>query len=171
MGASVSTQDTPENRWMVFVVSAITQFNARAILEIQSAFDKDSIVISDKTGQYLGTLTGMAVKIPTKLLAPGVGIDAAAGAVAEKAVGGAWDKYQQSKRYKSAKMIQRWLPGMYFRWVLDFINVRQSRNIFFNSTSTPKNKPTNSTLLRTMTPHVNFFAFVFWRKFNPIPTS
>ena len=114
MGASASTQDTPENRWMVFVVSAITQFNARAILEIQSAFDKDSIVISDKTGQYLGTLTGMAVKIPTKLLAPGVGIDAAAGAVAEKAASGAWDKYQKSKRYKSAKMIQRWLPGMYF---------------------------------------------------------
>ena len=114
MGASASTQDTPENRWMVFVVSAITQFNARAILEIQSAFDKDSIVISDKTGQYLGTLTGMAVKIPTKLLAPGVGIDAAAGAVAEKGASGAWDKYQKSKRYKSAKMIQKWLPGMYF---------------------------------------------------------
>ena len=113
MGASASTQDTPENRWMVFVVSAITQFNARAILEIQSAFDKDSIVISDKTGQYLGTLTGMAVKIPTKLLAPGVGIDTAAGAVAEKGASGAWDKYQRSKRYKSAKMIQRWLPGMY----------------------------------------------------------
>ena len=113
MGASASTQDTPENRWMVFVVSAITQFNARAILEIQSAFDKDSIVISDKTGQYLGTLTGMAVKIPTKLLAPGIGIDAAAGAAAEKGASGAWDKYQRSKRYKSAKSIQRWLPGMY----------------------------------------------------------
>ena len=43
-----------------------------------------------------------------------VGIDAAAGAVAEKGASGAWDKYQKSKRYKSAKMIQRWLPGMYF---------------------------------------------------------
>ena len=43
-----------------------------------------------------------------------VGIDAAAGAVAEKGASGAWDKYQKSKRYKSAKMIQQWLPGMYF---------------------------------------------------------
>ena len=110
---------------MIFVVSAITQFNARAILEIQSAFDKDSIVISNKTGQYLGTLTGMAIKIPTKLLAPGVGegIGAAAGPVADKVVGGVWDRYQRSKRYKSAKLIQRWLPGMYFivRWVVEFL--------------------------------------------------
>ena len=127
MSASALTQDTPENRWMKFVVSATTQFIAQAILEIQSAFDKDSIVINDKTGQYLGTLTGIAVKIPIKLLLPpGVGqvIGEAAGTVADKVVGGSSqhviDKYKRSKRYKSAKRIQRWLPGMYLNvsWLL-----------------------------------------------------
>ena len=39
-----------------------------------------------------------------------VGIDAAAGAVAENAVGGVWDKYQWSKRYQSAKMLNLKFP-------------------------------------------------------------